>query len=151
MSRSNSIWLSRSKQDRPIVVKRLEMVEFKPFKSVRECMVDISAILLQHQIVTTGAPRQVMPVNNGLNLILSNRQARADLAIDFCYITILLESVNCLLRIIPDHLQNMLCLKSRKKQLDQTYYATYNVVDDSKLVWMLLVIKLLHHFLFLLL
>ena len=66
-------------------------------------------------------------------------EARADLAIDFCYITILLESVNCLLRIGPDHLQNMLCLKSRKKQLDQTYYATYNVVDDPKLVWMLLV------------
>ena len=55
MSRSNSIWLSRSKQDRPIVVKRLEMVEFQAFKSVREFTVDISPILLQYQIVTAGA------------------------------------------------------------------------------------------------
>ena len=48
MSRSNSIWLSRSKQDRPIVVKRLEIVEFQAFKST--CTVDILPILLQYQI-----------------------------------------------------------------------------------------------------
>ena len=35
MSRSNSIWLSQSKQDRPNAVKRLEIVEFQAFKNVR--------------------------------------------------------------------------------------------------------------------
>lgn len=141
MSRSNSIWLSQSKQDRPNAVKRLEIVEFQAFKNVR-----VYGRYIANFVTISNSNCRGAAVGNAgkpwpyLDFLVIDRH-RQIWALYFFTLQYFLNwsIVYCGCQWIgPDHLQNM-CLKSRKKQLDQTYSATYNQVDDPKLVWMLLV------------